>query len=678
MELSAVFALFEGLGNRGEFGIIQAAAKSPAPAGLFRSVRFNYTDQMITALEAGFEGMFDPGKYRFTRPDGWTEQALDCLLYGFRFNTGVSVTDAKPEQLERQMDSFRSMKARFMDLLHSGQKIFVYRHPTEFDETLIKRLHAAIRRHGPGRLLYVREQADRPFGWYDAAGDGLFVGAIPHLVKDASSQVNFAAWEKIARGVSVLADPSGPDADRPIAVRPVPRPPIDTPDAGIVAHYVGTGQSPFRISLPASPGKRITAKAQVFIPAEFRAAGVSLALAGLRSDATAEADMTQRDCWQPISVTAAIPADQSRAAPILNVPAEARGMIYSCGWEIAAETADAIPAPVVVTNPSPDALGYIYNNGGLNNQKLTLFGLFKAAKDQQRPVRLPDFFLHDQAAVVADREAHQRGLNPRREDRRIAFNQIYHPEPLRSFAAAEGIELIEGAADGDPGGWTYFRAGNEALAEPGPLGTPFTRGFFAALVARIRDTPAYSDIAVELARRGIGMVLQCRIEQDWLAHTGAAGPTPPQSADQVPGLMDILAKVQNTLSGDARPGIYLVNDESGLPVSKETIRKAIADRFGFSVYWKSDFVPGILARHKSFLLSMLDFELAVAAQVFVGMTMSTFSNMAAYERFVRTRRPVQDHYIYNAPGTYLERRTDNGIFPGPVQAIQRDRSSVTR
>ena len=53
---------------------------------------------------------------------------------------------------------------RAMDLLRTGQKIFVYHHPTRIHEALIERLHTTIRRHGPGRLLYVREQADCPFG----------------------------------------------------------------------------------------------------------------------------------------------------------------------------------------------------------------------------------------------------------------------------------------------------------------------------------------------------------------------------------------------------------------------------------------------------------------------------------------------------------------------------------
>src|ERR1700756_675344 len=107
MELGAVFARFEGLGNNSEFGIVLAKAASTVPVGLFRTVGFNHTEQMINAVEAGFDGMFASGNYRFVRPDGWTDHALDCLRYGFRFRTGIPATEPDPARLERQMDSFR-------------------------------------------------------------------------------------------------------------------------------------------------------------------------------------------------------------------------------------------------------------------------------------------------------------------------------------------------------------------------------------------------------------------------------------------------------------------------------------------------------------------------------------------------------------------------------------------
>src|SRR5216683_743367 len=100
MELSAVFARFEGLGNNSEFGIVQAKAASTALlVGLFRTVGFNHTEQMINAVEAGFDGMFASGNYRFVRPDDWTDHALDCLRYGFRFRTGIPVTESDPVRL---------------------------------------------------------------------------------------------------------------------------------------------------------------------------------------------------------------------------------------------------------------------------------------------------------------------------------------------------------------------------------------------------------------------------------------------------------------------------------------------------------------------------------------------------------------------------------------------------
>ena len=58
--------------------------------------------------------------------------------------------------------------------------------------------------------------------------------------------------------------------------------------------------------------------------------------------------------------------------------------------------------------------------------------------------------------------------------------------------------------------------------------------------------------------------------------------------------------------------------------------------------------------------SILDFEVALQAPIFVGLSRSTFSNMVSFEALCRTRKPAPHHYIYNFPGDQLGRRCDNG------------------
>lgn len=70
-------------------------------------------------------------------------------------------------------------------------------------------------------------------------------------------------------------------------------------------------------------------------------------------------------------------------------------------------------------------------------------------------------------------------------------------------------------------------------------------------------------------------------------------------------------------------------------------------------------------------LSLLDFEMAVRAPYFVGLSRSTFSDLAGFERVCRTRRNLENHYIYNVPGDGLGRRMDNGSQVLPKRVLSR-------
>ena len=135
---------------------------------------------------------------------------------------------------------------------------------------------------------------------------------------------------------------------------------------------------------------------------------------------------------------------------------------------------------------------------------------------------------------------------------------------------------------------------------------------------------------------------------------------------------EIVRKICNTAPVNGRPGIYVVCDEAALPVPKEGIRGAIRREFGIDLFWKSDLTQDELAKLSLLDLSMLDFELCLAAESFVGLTRSTFSNMVALEKYSRTQVPVERHYVYNMLGSRLALRTDNGAFEVPELAAAVD------
>jgi SAM-dependent methyltransferase len=315
-----------------------------------------------------------------------------------------------------------------------------------------------------------------------------------------------------------------------------------------------------------------------------------------------------------------------------------------------------------------NALSYRYNGGGLNNQKLALFGLFlKAWRDGPRRVILPDLRLFDHR--LSDLSNY--GL--------ITFDEALQRGPLRAFAARHGIEILDLPPQGDEGGWDYFHEAMNYIPRAALLGdlTPesFVCDFLRSLVPAVEHAGlAQRVINAAFGRQGIRLALQLRIETDWADHVAhRLGPAIAVVEDNGPTFPEIVRKICNTAPVNGRPGIYVVCDEAALPVPKEDIRGAIRREFGIDLFWKSDLIAqDELAKLSLLDLSMLDFELCLAAESFVGLTRSTFSNMVALEKYSRTQAPVERHYIYNMLGPRLALRTDNGAFEVPELAAAAD------
>src|SRR3954468_23313440 len=91
---------------------------------------------------------------------------------------------------------------------------------------------------------------------------------------------------------------------------------------------------------------------------------------------------------------------------------------------------------------SENALGYSFNRGGLNNQKLALFGLFlKAYREGPPRIVLPNLVLFNQITF---------------NHPPVPIDQAFHIGPLLEFAARHGLEVLDEAPRGDEGAWDYF------------------------------------------------------------------------------------------------------------------------------------------------------------------------------------------------------------------------------
>jgi hypothetical protein len=214
--LSELYMPFESLGNNCEFGIVQRLTGYDPP-GLFRNVGFLNVDAIVSTIERNLEGMFDEGLYNYILPDGWPDWRLDCMRYGFGFHTSI------PAKLDRDSDewrkkakdtiaAFRFLKRLFQDELKSGERTFVFRFIAPLPLETIQKFLKAIRKHGPGWLLYVKEDANFPGGFVERIEEGLMIGAIDRLSNENPPQINAKAWEHIARRVIEIRQEAEKDA----------------------------------------------------------------------------------------------------------------------------------------------------------------------------------------------------------------------------------------------------------------------------------------------------------------------------------------------------------------------------------------------------------------------------------------------------------------------------------
>ncbi len=305
------------------------------------------------------------------------------------------------------------------------------------------------------------------------------------------------------------------------------------------------------------------------------------------------------------------------------------------------------------TDRPDQAHGYSYNRGGISNQKIALLGLFlKAMTGENRCVVLPDIVIFDQITFI---------------HKRVPIATAFDVARLRDFAESIGVTILDRDPAGDEGGWEYFHHGERHIAGTAAAGELDRDGvaarFLRALVPSARTAPDVARLRdIVLDERGITHVVQMRIERDWEFHVRTrVDPEVGFNEDNLHTAESIARKFRAT-HPDGAAKIYVVCDEAALVDGKDRIRQSLREHFDIEAFWKSDLLPRFQSDDANLLeLSLADFEIALAAGAFVGTSRSTFSGMAALERFAQTGS-VENHSLYNALGPRLAVRHDRGAF----------------
>ncbi len=172
---------FESLGHNCEFGIMQRHCGAE-PLGLLRFVGIGLAD-LLRGLDCGFEGVGDKRWLSVYLHDAPRREFMVCdtrhsiTSHSFAFEDETTAERVRATQ-SRQL-KFRH--ERFMEVLRTGEKLFVFQRPGRLLAAHMLPLLTQLRARGPNALLFVTEGGEYPPGTVAQIGDGLYQGSIGAL-----------------------------------------------------------------------------------------------------------------------------------------------------------------------------------------------------------------------------------------------------------------------------------------------------------------------------------------------------------------------------------------------------------------------------------------------------------------------------------------------------------------
>jgi hypothetical protein len=172
---------FESLGHNCEFGIIQRHCGAE-PLGLLRFVGITLPD-LLRGLDCGFA---DVGHDRWLRvylhPSARPEFLVCDVRHNFSFHS-FRYEDETTAELVRaeQGQQLRFFHRKFMEVLETGERLFVFQRPGQILPSQMLPLLTMLRQYGPNALLYVTEGGEHPPGTVEQIGHGLYHGFISRM-----------------------------------------------------------------------------------------------------------------------------------------------------------------------------------------------------------------------------------------------------------------------------------------------------------------------------------------------------------------------------------------------------------------------------------------------------------------------------------------------------------------
>lgn len=276
------FESLGGIGDDGEFGRVQHAVGLD-PNGLLRWAELDEAT-LITLLDQDFEGVGDRAHVSVGPREGSDEWWTRDPRHALAIRSGIKTTDVPLTTMTpRSRHRLSFLRERLLDDLSGDDRIFVYRTARgAVADAMLNRLAAAMRRHGPARLLYVcPPDANHPPATIRPLGGTLLIGTLPAPADPTRPDVRTwtALCAKVREAVDQIAPPPQPPVAQPVA------PPVPT---GAVAQPVPA--APMQPAAPADIAQdRALVDSQPASAAHWLALCSALHEAGRTEDALASA-----------------------------------------------------------------------------------------------------------------------------------------------------------------------------------------------------------------------------------------------------------------------------------------------------------------------------------------------------------------------------------------------------
>jgi hypothetical protein len=197
---------FENLGENCEVGLLQRHFGAE-PLGLLRFSALDIAD-LIAAVREDFAGVGDAAQTRLcTSPHNGEYYSLDEK---FRINSHglIFSADVAPEAAHATICRRATfLRTKLLQDLRDGSKIFIFKTADPTPEALVVELFAALRRHGPVTLLWVRPSSDAAVqGRVAWLAEGLMGGYLDRVCNiDGDWNISHAMWMTLLRQALKLA-----------------------------------------------------------------------------------------------------------------------------------------------------------------------------------------------------------------------------------------------------------------------------------------------------------------------------------------------------------------------------------------------------------------------------------------------------------------------------------------